>query len=157
MCAGGSAQCSRGPLHCLPSLSAQKLPCSFPSASAWLSRLAQRWKPGHLGNAESFLRVSEQEFPRLEAEPQEPRALWVPGFLPFGAEFKLRSCLPGTFPGLLTTSVVVSLRLYLFKGPDGSRLGLVQSQPGDGLGTPLPLGKQPHLRTPGLVPSTPLN
>lgn len=73
-----------GPLLCLPSLSAQKLPCSFLSASAWLSRLAQGWKPGHLGNAESFLRVSEQEFPRLEAEAQEPRALWVPGFLPFG-------------------------------------------------------------------------
>ena len=32
---------------------------------------------------------------------------------------------------------------------------LVQSQPGDGLGTPLLLGKQPHLRTPGLVLSTP--
>ena len=49
------------------------------------------WKPGHLGNAESFLRVSEQEFPRLEAEPQEPTALRVPGFLPFGGTGWARS------------------------------------------------------------------
>ena len=66
------------------SLSAQKLPCSSLSASAWRSRLIQGWEPGHLGNAESVLRVFEQEFPNLDTEPQEPRELWVPSFLPFG-------------------------------------------------------------------------
>lgn len=72
-CAGGPAWVAPGTPPCLSSLSAQKLPCSFPSASGW-PLVSPGWKPGHLGNAESFLRVSEQEFPRLEAEPQAPRA-----------------------------------------------------------------------------------